>query len=51
MPKANNQDKVFNFRYNLRVMSALEKLAEFYGLNCSSYLRMMILREALEIEP
>jgi hypothetical protein len=50
MSKVKNQDKIFNFRYNARVQSALEKLAEFHGLSCSSYLRMSILRDVKEIE-
>ena len=45
MGKTKKQDMLFNFRSNERVQDALVKLADFYGLTCSSYLRMMILRE------
>ncbi len=51
MPKAKYQDKVFNFRHNAKVQEALEKLAEYHGLTCSSYLRMSILRDVKQIEP
>ncbi len=51
MPKIKNQDRIFNFRYNKKVKDSLEKLAEFHGLSCSSYLRMSILRDVKQIEP
>jgi predicted DNA-binding protein len=44
-----NQDRIFNFRFNDTIDAALEKLAEEHGLNKSSYLRMMILREAKQL--
>ncbi len=48
--KAKNQTLVFNMRTNERVQGALETLADSYGLTCSAYLRMTILKEFKAIE-
>jgi hypothetical protein len=44
------QDQTFNFRYDENIKNALKKLAKYYGLSRSSYLKMAILRDFRLIE-